>query len=348
MQPISIGIFGVNSSIGPEILSGIEDSNITNDHLRLFNFDADAEDAELFCTFKDDEVLVEQFYESAVEEIDIIIFCGEIEQSKQVFDAFNDCPNRGKKYLIDCIGDGLKDYSGESYSKQVGIYSPISGIEHLEEDQRVITLPLGSVQLLAPVLFELKKLSLFESLVVTNLEPVSSAGQIGLDELWEQGMAIYNQQQFEPEAFSYNIAYNCIPQVGLMCDDGQTTQEKVFEAQVKSFVCAEQKENFAITSTFVRAPLFYCNCLSVTIKYKEQISKEDVFKIFEDAKHIEFSQGVMEQPMPVNSVSKSEVFVGRARVVENTLTFWLVADNLRAGVSKNAGRLILDIFEKCT
>jgi aspartate-semialdehyde dehydrogenase len=106
-----------------------------------------------------------------------------------------------------------------------------------------------------------------------------------------------------------------------------------------------------VTSTTVRVPTIGGHSEAVNVEFYEDFNLSEVRTILAS------TPGVIVQddpknniyPMPINSKSRDEVFVGRLRRDEsqpNTLNMWIVADNLRKGAATNAVQIAEFMLEK--
>ncbi len=174
--------------------------------------------------------------------------------------------------------------------------------------------------------------------VVSTYQSVSGAGQKGLDELWGQSLAIFNQQELLVSKFPHQIAYNCIPHIDLFTESGYTKEEvKVIQETRKIMGLPQLK----ITATAVRVPVFHCHSESVNVETERRLSPAEARDILRRSPGIIVVDDPGEQlyPMSIDVAGTDAVFVGRIRTddsTENGLNLWVVADNLRKGAALNA------------
>jgi len=172
--------------------------------------------------------------------------------------------------------------------------------------------------------------------VVSTYQSVSGAGKAALDELWGQTLAVFNQQEFEQEAFQHQIAFNCIPQIDVFLENGFTKEEfKIINESRKILGIP----NLRITATAVRVPVFYSHAESVFIETDRPFDILDIVKKLSSAQGISVRAAHDEYPMQFEAAGSDEIHVGRIRrdeSVENGLSLWIVADNVRKGAALNA------------
>ena len=183
--------------------------------------------------------------------------------------------------------------------------------------------------------------------VVSTYQSVSGAGQKGLDELWDQSLAIFNQTEVVSSKFPYQIAFNCIPQIDDFTSNGYTKEElKVINESRKIL----EQPQLRITATAVRVPVFHSHSESVNLETERPASVSDIQSLLRG------SPGVIvmddpdskSYPLAIEVAGTDATFVGRIRgddSVENGFNLWVVADNLRKGAALNAvqiAEIVLD------
>ena len=182
---------------------------------------------------------------------------------------------------------------------------------------------------------------------VATYQSVSGAGRRGLQELAMQTAQRLNFQDPEVSKFVQPIAFNVLPQIDEMLDNGYSREEMkmVWETQ-KIF----EDPEVLVNATAVRVPVFYAHAEAVHLETREAISIEEVREILEVAPGVELMEGAdMIHPTPVtHAAGKDPVFVGRLRrdiSHPRGISLWVVADNIRKGAALNAIQ-IMDVMEK--
>ncbi len=187
-----------------------------------------------------------------------------------------------------------------------------------------------------------------ERINVSTYQSVSGAGKSGIDELAGQTAKLLNGMPAEPEAFSQQIAFNCIPQIDEFTENGYTREEMkmVWETQ-KIFNDA----SITVNPTCVRVPVFYGHAESLHIETRSPIGAEHAAQLLEQTEGVEVFYG-QDFPTQVRDAGgKDHVMVGRIRndiSHHSGLNMWVVADNVRKGAATNAVQiaevLIRDYF----
>ncbi|GAB7220532.1 aspartate-semialdehyde dehydrogenase [Vibrio comitans] len=187
-----------------------------------------------------------------------------------------------------------------------------------------------------------------ERINVSTYQSVAGAGKSGIDELAGQTAKLLNGMPAEPEAFSQQIAFNCIPQIDKFMDNGYTKEEMkmVWETQ-KIF----NDPSIMVNPTCVRVPVFYGHAEAVHVETRAPIDAAHAIELFEQTEGIEVFQGEDFPTQVRDAGGKDHVMVGRVRndiSHQSGLNLWVVADNVRKGAATNAVQiaelLIRDYF----
>ncbi len=173
--------------------------------------------------------------------------------------------------------------------------------------------------------------------VVATYQSVSGAGKDGMDELFNQTRGIYMNAPLEKTKFTKQIAFNCIPHIDVFMDDGYTKEEWKMSVETRKILDPKIK----VTATCVRVPVFIGHAEAVNVEFERSMSAEEARAILKSAPGIgvvdhRVDEGYVTQ---VESAGEDKVYVSRVRedaTIENGLSMWVVADNLRKGAALNA------------
>ena len=187
-----------------------------------------------------------------------------------------------------------------------------------------------------------------ERINVATYQSVSGAGKKGIDELAGQTAKLLNGLPVEKEAFTQQIAFNCIPQIDVMMENGYTKEEMkmVWETQ-KIF----NDPSIQVNPTCVRVPVFYGHAESLHIETRAPIDAEQVMDMLEKMEGVEVFRGADYPTQVRDAGGKDTVMIGRVRndiSHHSGINMWVVADNVRKGAATNAVQiaevLIRDYF----
>lgn len=196
--------------------------------------------------------------------------------------------------------------------------------------------------LASPIAVVLKPLHDYATATRVNAstyQSTSGAGKGPMDELYQQTKSVYDGISYENKHFPRQIAFNTIPQVGKILEDGFSYEEFKIIKEVQKII----SDSIAIVATSVRVPVMIGHGISLTIEFANKIELQTVKEILSSSPGIKLSQN--EYTTPVEVVGNDDVFVGRIRrdpTVFNGILLWLVSDNLHRGAALDA----VEISEK--
>ena len=207
----------------------------------------------------------------------------------------------------------------------------------LATKKNIIANPNCSTAQLVVALKPLHDAASIKRAVVSTYQSVSGAGKDGMDELWNQTKAIYGLGDATPKTFPKQIAFNVIPMIGAFRDDGYTDEEAKMWMETHKML----DPNIKLTVTCVRVPVFVGHSESVNLEFDRPISPDEARALLREAPGVQVIDKHEDDGFvtPIESAGEFDVFVSRIRKdhsVENGLSMWVVADNLRKGAALNA------------
>jgi len=329
-EPV-MAIAGATGVVGAEMLSVLEDSKIPVKELRLYA-SSDSE-GELY-QFRGEEVRVEVLDQDSFNGVDIALFA----TSAALSESYVPLAARAGALAID---------NSSHFRMQAGIplIVPEVNFNAVSKETRIIANPNCSTIQLVPVLKVIHEAAGLKRVVVSTYQSVSGAGKDAMDELWQQTLAIFNQREVEINAFPYQIAFNCIPQVDVFLENGYTKEEfKVINETRKILDLPQLK----ITCTAVRVPVFVSHAESVNVETERELSPDALSELLQQAPGMKVSPA-HQYPVQLDVANTDEIFVGRLRRDESVphgLEMWVVADNVRKGAALNAVQIAERYVEK--
>ncbi len=175
-------------------------------------------------------------------------------------------------------------------------------------------------------------------IVVATYQAVSGAGHRGISQLVHE----MNGKAVEHPAFPHRIASNVIPQIAVIFSDGLSKEEyKMIDETQKIF----HDRSVKVSPTCVRVPVLNCHSEAVNVEFEQPFEMSQVRKLLSTAKGVVLMDDLDEGSYPtvLDVDDRDEVFVGRLRrdeSVQNGLSMWIVADNLRKGAATNAVQIV--------
>jgi len=201
-------------------------------------------------------------------------------------------------------------------------------------ERGVVACPDSPAVALAVVLNPLHAAAALRRVVVSTYEPLSGAGDAGIEELQRQTIELMSGRSVESELFAHRVAFNVVPQIGEMLAGAVTRDERLTAAALRRLLDAPE---LTVSVTRVHVPLFYGAALSVNIETAEKLTAAQARDILRP------SPGVLLQDdapysTPIDAVGQDATAVGRIREDEatNVLDLWLTIDNIRKGPAVNA------------
>jgi len=177
-----------------------------------------------------------------------------------------------------------------------------------------------------------------ERVVVSTYQSVSGAGQAAMEEMSQQVVALFNHQDPVAAAMPHPIAFNCIPAIGEAMENGYTDEEWKLVSESRKIL---DLPGLRVSPTAVRVPVFSCHAESVNVQCSRKVSPTQARAALRGGEGLVVQDCLADNlyPMGREATGSDEVFVGRIRQdpdQDDTLNFWVVADNLRKGAALNA------------
>ncbi|NNG05805.1 MAG: aspartate-semialdehyde dehydrogenase [Inquilinus sp.] len=173
--------------------------------------------------------------------------------------------------------------------------------------------------------------------VVATYQAVSGGGRAPMDELFNQTRGIFVNDPIRKEQFTKQIAFNVIPHCDVFMDDGSTKEEWKMMAETKKILDPSIK----VTATCVRVPVFIGHSEAINLEFERPVSAEAARAALRKMPGIVVVDHRADEGYvtPGEAAGEDAIYVSRIRedhTVENGLSLWVVADNLRKGAALNA------------
>ena len=322
----NIAVAGATGLVGKEIISILEERDFPVGQLKLL---ASERSAGKKMTFKGEELLVETLAEDSFEGIDIGLFS----PGGSVSAKFAPIAVAAGVIVIDNTSHFRMDPDIPLVVPEVNSYDIAD-----YKNKGIIANPNCSTIQLVTALKPIHDEAGIKRLVISTYQAVSGAGTDAIDELHNQIVDIMNQRPVKCEAFPYQIAFNCLPQIDVFQDNGYTKEEMKMIDETRKIL---GDDDIKVTATAVRVPVFFSHSESVNIETEDKISVERVRELLKEAPGVSLvdDPSALHYPLAVDATGNDDVLVGRIREddsVENGLNLWIVADNVRKGAALNA------------
>lgn len=177
--------------------------------------------------------------------------------------------------------------------------------------------------------------------MISTYQSTSGAGKKAMDELYWETKNLIEDKLYERTHFPRQIAFNIIPQIDKILDDGFTYEEIKIMREIQKIVSAD----FAITATSVRVPVMIGHSVSLAVEFDRNFSLTEAKKLLANFPGIKLSEDHYTTPIEV--VGSDDVHVGRIRrdpSVPFGLQLWLCSDNLRRGAATDAAEVAEELI----
>lgn len=329
---LCFAIVGATGAVGREMLSVLEEHDLPVARLKLL---ASARSAGTELDYKGKSIIVEELTADSFQGVDIALFSA----GGSISLEFAPIAAQAGAVVIDNSSAFRMDPDVILAVPEVNGSLVRKTVSELKNGQGVIIAnPNCSTIQLVVVLKPLHDKFNLRRVVISTYQSVSGAGQKGMDELWDQTLAICNQQEVKKEKFPHQIAFNCLPHIDVFLENGYTKEEmKVLHESRKILDMPDLK----LTCTAVRVPVFNCHAESVNVETERKATVKDVRSVLREAAGVMLMDDPQENVYPINTIlaGTDATYVGRIREdesIDNGINLWIVADNLRKGAALNA------------
>lgn len=322
----SFAVVGVTGLVGEELLNLLDEYKIKFKNLKLL---ASEKSEGQKIQVHGQELTVETLSEDSFDGVEVAFFS----VPNAITKKYTPIANKAGTLVFD-------DSSVFRMDPKVALVVPeVNGQELRNFTGNIIAVPNCTTTPLVLTLKPLEEAFGIERVVVSTYQSVSGAGRKAHEELSQQTIALLQGKEAEMEIFPHRIAFNCLPQIGSVGENGNTDEEeKMIRESRKILGLPELK----VSATSVRVPTFFGHGLSVNVELKKDFgSPEAVRELFDKAPGLKVIDAPEKTiyPTGVDAIGTNETLVGRVRrdrSIKAGLNYWIVSDNLRKGAALNA------------
>ena len=216
----------------------------------------------------------------------------------------------------------------------------------LTEDDFIIANPnCSTIQMLLP-LAPLHKRFTIKRIVVSTYQSVTGSGTPAMNQMQAEREGCKWGEY--PAFYHYPIDQNILPHIDDFLDNGYTKEEMKMVNETHKIL---DDYSIGVCPTAARVPVLGGHSESINLEFAKEFDLDEVRSILSE------TEGVVVQddpsanvyPMPLYSLGKDAVFVGRIRrdpSVQSGLNFWCVSDNIRKGAATNAVQIAEVLLNK--
>ncbi len=206
----------------------------------------------------------------------------------------------------------------------------------LTADDYIIANPnCSTIQMVLP-LAPLHKRFGIKRIVVSTYQSVTGSGIKGIRQLEAEraGKGPGEYDAFYP----YPIDRNILPHIDSFLENGYTKEEMKMVNETHKIL---RDDRIGVSPTTARVPVVGGHSESINLELYKDFTLEEIRDIWEHTPGVTVQDDPSRNlyPMPIHSLGKDDVFVGRLRrdpSVPYGLNFWCVSDNIRKGAATNA------------
>ena len=216
----------------------------------------------------------------------------------------------------------------------------------LTEDDFIIANPnCSTIQMLLP-LAPLHKRFTIKRIVVSTYQSVTGSGTPAMNQMQAEREGLRWGEY--PAFYHYPIDQNIIPHIDDFLDNGYTKEEMKMVNETHKIL---DDYSIGVCPTAARVPVLGGHSESINLEFAKEFDLDEVRSILSETEGVvvQDDQSANVYPMPLYSLGKDAVFVGRIRrdpSVQSGLNFWCVSDNIRKGAATNAVQIAEVLLNK--
>ncbi len=328
INKIKVLVVGATGLVGREILKILSEINVPIEN--VFGAASAYSDYCRICYGANGEVVIQDLEKVNFKNYDVALFSAGSDVSE--------------KYVPKALNAGCYVIDNTSFFRMhadVPLIVPEINMEAVGTSKLIANPNCSTIQAVLP-LKPLHDLYSLKDVVFSTYQSASGAGKDGIQELEDQFKALNEKKYIKNNIFKHQLAYNVIPAIGNIDISNYTAEELKMINETKKIL---DLPNISVTATCVRVPVMVGHAVSVTAYFERKVNMFETLTALSRYPGISFSDNCF---TPIDVAGKNDVFVTRLRQVpelNNGVTFWVVADNLRKGAALNAVQILQKLCE---
>ena len=326
MKTPVIAVVGATGAVGEEILLCLDQLKVPHQEIKLL---ASARSAGKTLPFQGKDLVIQELTEDAFASVDIALFS----VGSDIVKTFAPLAAETGAIVID-------NSSAYRMDDDVPLVIPeINGEDAKNVPRNIIANPNCTTIVTLMALNPMHQaFGGCETLNASSYQAVSGSGAQGIAELEDQVKAYAEDQPIEVNLYPRQIAFNVIPQVEPITENGYTKEEMKMQNETRKILHAP---NIRASATCVRVPVLRSHAVSATAQFASKPDVEAARQAIKEAPGIELvdDRDVPSYPTPLDVANGDDCMVGRIRedlALDNSLAFWVVGDQVRKGAALNA------------
>ena len=324
MKQYTVAVLGATGAVGQEMIKILQERNFPVGKLKPL---ASARSAGKTLRFKGEDVVIEEARDEAFQGVDIVLGAAE-----------NDIAKKFAPAIVKAGAVFVDNSSAFRLDPNVPLIVPEINPEDVKNHHGIISNPNCSTIITVTAVNALNALSPIRTMTASTYQAVSGAGAGGPIELMNEVEALSKGESYEPKVFSYQIAFNLIPQIGGEQFEGYTSEEMKMQNEGRKIM---HLPDLRVSCTCVRVPVVRSHSISVSLHFDKHISVQEAQEAIAKAPGCRLVDDLANKqyPMPLDTSNQDIVFVGRIRpdlTDDNGLCLWCCGDQVRKGAATNA------------
>ena len=324
MKTYTVAILGATGAVGQEMIKVLQERSFPVKKLIPL---ASRRSAGKTLLFRGEEVTIQEACDTAFEGVDIVLGAAENDIAAKFAPA------------IRAAGAVFVDNSSAfRMDPSVPLIVPEVNPQDVAGHNGIISNPNCSTIITLTAVNALNSISPIRTMTASTYQAVSGAGAEGPIELQKQVDALSRGETYEPKVFSYQIAFNLIPQIGGEAYEGYTSEEMKMQNEGRKIMHLPELN---VSCTCVRVPVVRSHSISVTCVFDTPVTVEQAREVIANAPGCKLVDDLKNKqyPMPLDTSDQDIVFVGRIRPdLTNAcgICLWCCGDQVRKGAATNA------------
>ena len=336
---INVGVVGATGVVGETFLNLMEERKFPAGELRLF---ASESSVGMTRAFRSVSIPVRALSEGCFDGLDLVFFSSGDDISK----AWAPKAVEAGAFAVDNSG-------AFRMNPELALVVPEINADVIPPRDRpaIIANPNCSTIQLVLALEPLRKAFGLKAVRVASYQSVSGAGRGGIEELLTHTrQALEGEESLPSKIFPKSIAFDCIPQIGSIGDDGYCAEETKIMNETRKIL---RMPDLAVSAFTVRVPTLNSHAEAVWATLGTNVpSASDVEWALKQHPGVQVIERDHDQgpgyPTQAATSGTDPVYVGRVhrdRTDPFAWQMWVVSDNLRKGAALNGIQIAERVFD---
>jgi len=323
MKTYTVAVLGATGAVGQEMMNILAERNFPSKELIPL---ASARSAGKTLKFKGENVVIREACDTAFEGVDIVLGAAE-----------NDIAEKFAPAIVKAGAVFVDNSSAFRLNPDVPLVVPEVNPEDVKWNKGIISNPNCSTIITMTAVNALNSIAPIRTMTTSTYQAVSGAGAAGPVELMNEVEALSKGENYEPKVFSYQIAYNLIPQIGGEQFEGYTSEEMKMQNEGRKIMHLPELK---VSCTCVRVPVVRSHSISASIHFDVPVTVEQVREVLAKAPGVKLVDDLKNKqyPMPLETSGQDIVYVGRIRpdlTDDCGICLWCCGDQVRKGAATN-------------